>query len=896
MAQTEENKPVEPITLARIPTSLGSQNQNPVSVPDGKGGSWVIWQSFRQGVANANLYIQRIGIDGKRKLANDGVPISHSKAHQNYPKIVADENGGIHVVWLETYFKQGDEKLFYLHLNGAAIPTGLPTRICSQESRQNNFSACALPNGRVAIAWQDDRNEETDTDIFAQCLDSTGKVLWKPEGTKVCTAAEKQINPNLCASESGYVVCVWEDRRDGMVRQLFAQRINPQGQVLWDIDGILLAKRQNVNFKNPCLLSDGYGGFICAFEVLGSKTLQKDIFLVRINRVGLLLYQRTVAEFNYDQYNPMLIPADENSFLIAWQDTRDIGVDLFVKRYSTVSGNQLWVGDGLQLCANFADKQRPKIVPIENGRRFIAAWEDNRKDGCDIFGQLFTIEGDLLWGKEGTAITVQAGIQKQLELCSVNHSAVAYWLNETDKYSSYPSYQIINPEAKLMYGLYGTNLLEEQEVAYARLDFPIVQAGYNADIFVAWEDYRNGKKNSDIYIQRLNAYGMPIWRSGGVPICTAENYQSLPTIQTVPGGAYIAWIDRRNNDDDLYLQFIDTLGRIRWQANGIPVCNVPRTQNDIMFARAVFPHEGDSLESGVYLTWTDARNFYTTGFDIYLQRIEANGKPAWTANGILAAKDSTYQSAPSICEDGFGGVYVAWADEREGNYNIYAQHFDYLGGKLFPEGGVPLGKCKGHQRYPTLKRDPITNTVYALWADDRLGFQNTMVMLQGLTPRGELLFKPNGKAICTFKSRQSSPDLLLDYRNGLVVTWLDQRNAIRSDYNLYTQRLTKEGEPIWNLHGVQLGEYLRENNPFQVILGPLDNLFYTWRQSIGTSKQKVFLAEVSLHNGTILNKFVPTTEDSEQIASSLAINASGKATLVWVEKIGEVYQLMLKIF
>lgn len=41
---------------------------------------------------------------------------------------------------------------------------------------------------------------------------------------------------------------------------------------------------------------------------------------------------------------------------------------------------------------------------------------------------------------------------------------------------------------------------------------------------VAWQDYRNGA-TGDIYVQRVDASGLPQWTADGVAVCTAANDQ-----------------------------------------------------------------------------------------------------------------------------------------------------------------------------------------------------------------------------------------------------------------------------------------------------------------------------------------------------------------------------------
>lgn len=77
-------------------TAAGDQ-QNPVIVPDLKGGGIVVWQDGRRG--NLDLYAQRVDSLGNRLWANDGVAIAASGDNENEPRAVSDMRGGAIVVY-----------------------------------------------------------------------------------------------------------------------------------------------------------------------------------------------------------------------------------------------------------------------------------------------------------------------------------------------------------------------------------------------------------------------------------------------------------------------------------------------------------------------------------------------------------------------------------------------------------------------------------------------------------------------------------------------------------------------------------------------------------------------------------------------------------------------------
>ena len=71
-----------------------------------------------------------------------------------------------------------------------------------------------------------------------------------------------------------------------------------------------------------------------------------------------------------------------------------------------------------------------------------------------------------------------------------------------------------------------------------------------------------------------------------LPLCTAQNEQHFPAIVTDgQGGAIVAWSDARHANRDIFAQRISATGEVHWQANGIPICDLPSSQSWPLIAR-----------------------------------------------------------------------------------------------------------------------------------------------------------------------------------------------------------------------------------------------------------------------------------------------------------------------
>ena len=121
--------------------------------------------------------------------------------------------------------------------------------------------------------------------------------------------------------------------------------------------------------------------------------------------------------------------------------------------------------------------------------------------------------------------------------------------------------------------------------------------------------------------------------------------------------------------------------------------------------------------------WTDNRNVHN---DIWMQRFDSDSNPIGgnqKVNDDLGTNDQSYSR---VAMDKDGNFVVVWHDNRDGDYNIYAQRFDSSGNpvgfnfKINDDAGV------ARQVEPSIGMDSNGNFVVA-WIDGRDGGQDIYV-------------------------------------------------------------------------------------------------------------------------------------------------------------------------
>ena len=290
----------------------------------------------------------------------------------------------------------------------------------------------------------------------------------------------------------------------------------------------------------------------------------------------------------------------------------------------------------------------------------------------------------------------------------------------------------------------------------------------------------------DIYAQRLNSQGRPLWAAGGIVLCAAPDDQTNPqVVSDGAGGAIVTWQDFRGGQLDIYAQRVDAGGRPIWDSDGIPLCTAIRNQSTPVIA----PDGAD----GAIVVWQDARAGDLLR-DIYAQRVDGTGTIRWALDGVPF--HSARVARPAIASDGFGGAYVAWEDSLTSlESEIAAQRVDAAGAAQWTSGGVALTAVSGIQTNPVAVRSG--SGVVVLWEDHRASI--SAVYGQRVDFSGAPRWSANGAALSSGSGDATNPVVTHGGAGEAIAAWQDYRNAGIPD--LFAQKADSLGSFLWDAGG-----------------------------------------------------------------------------------------------
>jgi hypothetical protein len=436
-------------------------------------------------------------------------------------------------------------------------------------------------NDNTFIAWVDARNTAiTNNDIYLQKLDADGNIVFAASGILVCDAINSQSSLNIISDGADGVIVSWLDNRSSTTSaDIYMQRISGTGSLLWAANGISAVNNTD-------------------------------------NQLGNLSLKISTTEF-----------------VIAWRETRNIptvsttGIDIFANKYLLSDGSKQLVND-IEIVKQVNTQQQQQIMS-DNNNGFYCIWTDPRTatTSADIYAQRIANDG-----------TIASG-----------------WI------------------------------LDGKEVANLGAGINLTNPQFTSDdaggFITCWLDNRISNTDINVYSQKIDGTGAPIWTSNGVDVCTAAANQGTPLIiKDGAGGAIITWSDSRttvSTGTDIYTQKLNSSGSPVWTANGVIICNATGNQ----------PNAGASLNvisdksGGAIICWDDARNG-TTNLDVYAQRINSAGSTLkefdistnqWaTSNGVpVATLTGSNQRAPIMVPRSTidRAAIIVFLDARSGTAN-----------------------------------------------------------------------------------------------------------------------------------------------------------------------------------------------------------------------------------
>jgi hypothetical protein len=375
-----------------------------------------------------------------------------------------------------------------------------------------NISVTEDGKGGAYLVWEDKFNGKNDVRFLH--FDSDGRPTLRADGKQVSQKISLKTNPYSSPNIKGTAVAVWEGTSSNNFTDLFAQRVEANGNLAWSNNGVQLTFSGEEE-KDYSLSTDLRGNTFISYLLKPTQPAKEKVMLQKISPSGKLLFDtsKTTIYVSADRKSQSNVLSDENGgAFVFWLENKSGKTLLYGQRVDS-TGRTKW-GKNPVLISNSNHNVLNYNVYKTPSLYIYITWQIQNADK-DIYHQLLLRSGSPQWSKGGKRIVGQSGIQS-------------------------------NPQAVVS----------------------------DSIIFVCWSQEMRSDKN--ILLQKFNIRGKNLWDEKAIKVNESKGeHFGQKIIQDNKGGVIIAWINRTNETDygKIFSQRVKYDGSVLWDKNGVPVAS-----------------------------------------------------------------------------------------------------------------------------------------------------------------------------------------------------------------------------------------------------------------------------------------------------------------------------------
>jgi len=680
---------------------------------------------------------------------DDSLPIRQG-VNIEWSRTAASIDEGVVYVWSDTRHGERDLYAQLISPTGEKLWGEHGLLVSNKPDRQEDPVIITTSDNCVIIAWIDFADDK-DGNVFAQKLNADGDMLWDSNGVPICEATGVQISLNIVPDEAGGAIIVWNDERLSEVA-FYAQRVSSQGQASWQTDGIRIGIVGSIVTSNT-FWEDGSNGAIIAFLAKDGSNVT-NIYSARILAGGTFDWGPSLlTNFTSSNNEPgavRLAPSSNDEFIIAWEQkvTSESGSDyeIFMQKID-IDGEKQFADSGINITNDPATQEKPRISASTNGDFFVT-WEDKRLDmsgiNPDIFIQKFNNLGNPVWTAPKVAVEMEES-QNQVRIASLNDGGCV----------------------------------------------------------LVWQDNRNASigYGTDVYGQKFDTDGNIVWEANGKALASLEGNQYAANVKVLNNDIHFIWANESEGSLSLTQQIISGNNSLLLAENGSDMyTGLSGNAKDMK----IFSHGGYA-----YITWFDGR-FGSSGGQIFYQKVDANKNLIFAVNGVAITDENSAKIEYNAMMDSQGNLVFIWLEINEGFEIPKAQKISPTGEKLWGNNGIQLSLLTQALANYHLGVHEINGEYYFYWTDTVFLNNYKCVKGQKINDNGRQ-WGDNGKTIVNkapYDEFDVDPDsgiqnieVKLMGSNNFYLIYVDE-----SALDLYLYKIQANGskDPQWPSGGVPL--------------------------------------------------------------------------------------------
>lgn len=789
--------------------------------------------------------------------------------------------------------------------------------------RMNPSIAMDPAGTRMVLVWEDDRDNNGYSEIFAQRIAPDGTLVGN-ETTVNATGDGQQRNPAAAMDAAGNFVVVWEDDQDGNgYYQIMARGFTPAGDS--QFADMTVNSVDDGQQRAPAIDMDPKGNFVVVWEDDQDENGVYQILARGFNPDGTQRFAaRTVNSVAAGQQLKPTIALDGlGRFVVAWEDDQDGNgfYQILARGFDPDGGSRF---SDLTVNSASAGQQRRPSMAMDSIGRFVVAWEDD-EDGNNVYQVLargFNPTGTASFA-DITVNTVNDGQQLRPAVAiDAGGNFVVAWEDDQDENGFY----------EVLARGFNTNgsqrfaTLTVNAVSTDNQQDPTIAGTLAGGVVIAWEDDRDDNNLWEVFVRGLTGAGGSLFAELlGHGKGTGKDFYAIKDQHfdrhRRPAFHYCLFVHNRISTTssgvaqidgvDLIVSlgsFSNQVGTVRQQAHtlmhelghnlnlrhgGAESKNRKPNYNSVMNYR--YQMRGVDTDCDAE---PDSVLDYSEGLLPPLAEPSLN-ETAGMCNGFIRANpvSSGQQRTGVTASSNAGDFVVVWEDDRDGNgfTEIWARGFMANGAERFAEIKVNSAS-DGQQRKPVVAMQPNGNFVVA-WEDDQDGNNVYQIFARGFNANGTQRFADR-TVNSVSAGQQLRPAIAVDANGRFVVAWEDDQDG-NGSYQIMARGFFAAGGGRFADITVNSEDDGQQRKP-AISMDPTGRFVVAWEDDQDGNGFYQVMARGFNAAGTqrFADLTVNTVSDGQQLRPSIGMDAAANFVVAWEDDQNEngSYEILARGF
>jgi arginine repressor len=301
--------------------------------------------------------------------------------------IIQSSDGGYVVAGVTLSFGAGVFDFYVVKLDSSGNVQWTKTIGGSSDDVANSIIQSS-DGGYVVAGWTRSFVAGYYYDIYVVKLDSSGNVLW----TKTIGGSYNDVaNSIIQSSDGGYVVAGWTSSFGAGSADIYVVKLDSSGNVIWTktIGGSNWDEAWSI-------IQSSDGGYVVAGWTSSFGAGSADIYVVKLDSSGNVIWTKTIGGSNWDEAWSIIQSSDGGYVVAGETESFGAGVtDIYVVKLDS-SGNVLWT----KTIGGSSEDRANSIIQSSDGGYVVAGWTSSFGAGdVDIYVVKLDSSGNVVWTK-----------------------------------------------------------------------------------------------------------------------------------------------------------------------------------------------------------------------------------------------------------------------------------------------------------------------------------------------------------------------------------------------------------------------------------------------------------------------------------------------------------------